>query len=52
MKKPFKPFYMPYGMSQEEYEHEVKLAEQRLAEWLAEKETSKQEESDKSIEKI
>lgn len=33
MEKPYVPFYKPYGMSDEEYEHEVKIAEQRLANW-------------------
>ena len=26
------PFYMPYGMSQEEFEYEVKLAQQKAEE--------------------
>ena len=32
------PFYKPYGMTDEEYEYEVAIAEQRLAEWEAENE--------------
>jgi hypothetical protein len=31
--KPYVPFYKPYGMSDEEYQHEVKLAESKLEEW-------------------
>lgn len=38
MEKPYVPFYKPYGMSDEEYEHEVKIAEQRLANWEYENE--------------
>ena len=33
---PYVPFYKPYGMSDEEYEYEVRIAEQRLAEWYDE----------------
>jgi hypothetical protein len=33
MEKPFVPFYKPYGMSDEEFEYEVKIAEQKLSEW-------------------
>lgn len=33
LEEPFIPFYKPYGMSDEEYEKEVKLAEERHAEW-------------------
>ncbi len=31
--KPLIPFYKPYGMSDEEFQQEVALATQRLAEW-------------------
>jgi len=31
--RPFVPFYKPYGMSDEEYQYELDLANQRLAEW-------------------
>ena len=27
------PFYKPYGMSDEEYHHEINIAEQKSAEW-------------------
>lgn len=40
MEKPFVPFYKPYGMSDEEYMYEVRIAEQRLAEWEAMQEDS------------
>lgn len=33
MENPYVPFYRPYGMSEEEYNHEVQIAEQKLAEW-------------------
>lgn len=33
---PYIPFYRPYGMSEEEYEYEVKLAERKYAQWEAE----------------
>jgi hypothetical protein len=33
MEKPYIPFYKPYGMSDEEYQHEINIAEQRYAEW-------------------
>ena len=36
--KPYVPFYKPYGMSEQEYQHEVELAQQRLAEWEEEQE--------------
>ena len=42
MTKPYVPFYKPYGMSDEEYEHEVRIAEQKLAEWEAEQEYLRQ----------
>ena len=32
MKEIYIPFYRPYGMSEEEYEYEVRLAEERAAE--------------------
>lgn len=38
MERPYVPFYKPYGMTDEEYEYEVKIAEQRLAEWEEENE--------------
>lgn len=38
MERPYVPFYKPYGMTDEEYEYEVAIAEQRLAEWEAENE--------------
>ena len=41
MEKPYVPFYKPYGMTDEEYEYEVRIAEQRLAEWEAEQEQIK-----------
>ena len=31
--KPYVPFYKPYGMTDEEYQHEVERAKERLAEW-------------------
>jgi len=36
--QPYIPFYKPYGMSDEEYQYEVKLAEQKLVEWQFEQE--------------
>lgn len=42
MEKPYVPFYKPYGMTDEEYEYEVRIAEQRLAEWEAEQEALQQ----------
>lgn len=33
--EPFVPFYKPYGMTDEEYQHEVMLAQQRLEEYQA-----------------
>lgn len=41
MEKPYVPFYKPYGMTDEEYEYEVRQAEQRVAEWEAEQEQIK-----------
>jgi len=31
--EPYIPFYKPYGMSDEEYQHEVRIAEQKHNEW-------------------
>lgn len=31
---PYIPFYKPYGMSDEEYEYEVRIAEIKYQEWL------------------
>ena len=42
MERPYVPFYKPYGMTDEEYEYEVRIAEQRLAEWEAENEALQQ----------
>lgn len=42
MEKPYVPFYKPYGMSDEEYESELKQAEQRLSQWEAENEELRQ----------
>jgi hypothetical protein len=42
MERPYVPFYKPYGMTDEEYEYEVKMAEQRSAEWDAEQEVLQQ----------
>lgn len=42
MERPYVPFYKPYGMTDEEYEYEVRIAEQRLAEWEAEQGALKQ----------
>ena len=36
MEEPYIPFYKPYGMSDEEYEYEVRIAEQKYQEWLDE----------------
>lgn len=36
MEKPYVPFYKPYGMTDEEYVYEVRIAEQKLAIWEAE----------------
>lgn len=33
MEKPYVPFYKPDGMSDEEYQYEIHIAEQKLAEW-------------------
>jgi hypothetical protein len=30
---PYQPYYRPYGMSEEEYIHEVRIAESKLSEW-------------------
>ena len=42
MEKPYVPFYKPYGMTDEEYEYEVRIAEQQLSEWEAEQEALQQ----------
>lgn len=39
--KPYVPFYKPYGMSDEEFNQEVSMAEQRLSEWEEEQEDLK-----------
>jgi hypothetical protein len=31
---PYQPFYMPYGMSEEEYSQEVAIAQQKHADWI------------------
>jgi cytochrome c5 len=49
MERPYVPFYKPYGMTDEEYEYEVKIAEQRLAEWGAENEALQQADVIKSV---
>ncbi len=36
--RPYVPFYKPYGMTDEEYQHEVSIAERKLAEWEADQE--------------
>ena len=36
--KPYVPFYPPYGMTDEEYQYEVMIAKDKLAEWEAEQE--------------
>ena len=41
MEEPYVPFYKPYGMTDEEYDYEVRIAEQRHAEWEAEMEANK-----------
>jgi site-specific DNA-methyltransferase (adenine-specific) len=40
MEKPYIPFYKPYGMTDEEYQYEVELAQQKLAEWEQEQDNS------------
>jgi len=42
MERPYVPFYKPYGMTDEEYEYEVRIAEQRLDKWEAEIEALQQ----------
>lgn len=49
MERPYVPFYKPYGMTDEEYEYEVRIAEQRLAEWEAENEALQQADVIKSV---
>ncbi len=34
--EPFIPFYKPYGMSEEEYQNELCLAQNRYDQWAAE----------------
>ena len=31
--KPYIPFYKPIGMSNEEYEYEVRIAEEKYVQW-------------------
>lgn len=38
MEEPYIPFYIPYGMSDEDYNYEVELCERRHAEWSAQQE--------------
>lgn len=33
---PYQPYYRPYGMSEEEYIHEVRIAENKLEQWYEE----------------
>lgn len=33
MDEPYIPFYKPYGMSDEEYQEEVRIAQQKHDEW-------------------
>ena len=40
MEKPYVPFYKPYGMSDEEYQYEVEMAQEKLAEWEQEQQES------------
>lgn len=49
MERPYVPFYKPYGMTDEEYEYEVRIAKQRLAEWEAENEALQQADVIKSV---
>lgn len=49
MERPYVPFYKPYGMTDEEYEYEVRIAEQRLAEWEAEQAALQQADVIKSV---
>ena len=37
--EPYIPFYKPYGMTDEEYQHEVQQAQKRHAEWEADQES-------------
>lgn len=41
--RPYVPFYKPYGMSDEEYQYELKLAQEKLEEWEAEQDRLRQE---------
>jgi len=34
--KPYVPFYKPYGMTDEEYQDEVRKAQKRLEDWKVE----------------
>lgn len=36
--RPYQPFYKPYGMTDEEYEYEKRIAAEKLAEWEWEQE--------------
>lgn len=36
--EPYPPFYMPYGMGEDQYRHEIKLASDRLAEFELQRE--------------
>ena len=38
--KPYQPFYKPYGMTDEEYEYEKRIAAEKLAEWEQEQNES------------
>ncbi len=42
-KRPYQPFYKPYGMTDEQYEYEKRIAENKLAEWEWEQEQEKLE---------
>jgi len=43
MEEPYIPYYQPFGMSDEEFKEEVKLAEERYFQWLAEQEAEQEE---------
>jgi len=38
--RPYQPFYKPYGMTDEEYENEKRIAAEKLAEWEQEQNES------------
>lgn len=38
--RPYQPFYKPYGMTDEEYEYEKRIAAEKLAEWEQEQNES------------